>query len=69
MKRNKKIIANAIVMVVFALLSTSTFAQLPVPGAAGNPYPNMPLIAPIGERIEKHLDIIESAKGPSYRSK
>ena len=64
MKRNK-IFANATVMVVFALLSTSTFAQLPVAGAAGDSYPNMPVIAPIGVRIENHIKINESAKGPS----
>ena len=65
MKRNKKIIATSIVLGALALLSNFCFGQGPVPGAAGNPYPNMPVIAPIGERIEKHLDIIESAKGPA----
>ena len=27
------------------------------PGAAGEPYPNMPPIAPIGVRIGKYLDV------------
>src|SRR5262245_45861234 len=33
-------------------------------GAAGEPYPNMPSIAPIGVRIEKYMDVPDSAKGP-----
>src|SRR5262245_13194188 len=35
-----------------------------VPGTAGDPYPNMPSIAPIGVRIGKYLDVPDSAKGP-----
>jgi glyoxylase-like metal-dependent hydrolase (beta-lactamase superfamily II) len=35
-----------------------------IPGAAGAPYPDMPLIAPISVRIGRHLEIPESAKGP-----
>jgi glyoxylase-like metal-dependent hydrolase (beta-lactamase superfamily II) len=35
------------------------------PGAAGAPYPNMPEIAPLGVRIGKHLDVPETAKGPT----
>jgi glyoxylase-like metal-dependent hydrolase (beta-lactamase superfamily II) len=34
-------------------------------GAAGEPYPFMPKIAPIGERTSKYLDIPESARGPA----
>jgi glyoxylase-like metal-dependent hydrolase (beta-lactamase superfamily II) len=36
-----------------------------VPGAAGEPYPNMPSIAPIGVRIGKYLDVPASAQGPT----
>ncbi len=35
------------------------------PGAAGEPYPNMPSIAPIGVRIGKYLDVPTSAQGPA----
>jgi len=35
-----------------------------VPGAAGEPYPNMPSIAPIGVRIGKYLDVPSSSQGP-----
>jgi glyoxylase-like metal-dependent hydrolase (beta-lactamase superfamily II) len=35
------------------------------PGAAGEPYPNMPSIAPIGVRIGKYLDVPASAQGPA----
>jgi glyoxylase-like metal-dependent hydrolase (beta-lactamase superfamily II) len=62
MNKNKRIIANAIAMSALALFSIAISAQSP--GAAGNPYPKMPLIAPIGERIEKHLDVPKSGKGP-----
>ncbi|HWS87700.1 MAG TPA: MBL fold metallo-hydrolase [Pyrinomonadaceae bacterium] len=34
-------------------------------GAAGEPYPQMPSIAPIGVRIGKYLDVPASAKGPA----
>lgn len=34
-----------------------------VPGAAGVPYPDMPAIAPIGERIGRYTDVPESARG------
>jgi glyoxylase-like metal-dependent hydrolase (beta-lactamase superfamily II) len=35
------------------------------PGTAGDPYPNMPLIAPLGVRIGKHVEVPESARGPA----
>jgi glyoxylase-like metal-dependent hydrolase (beta-lactamase superfamily II) len=34
------------------------------PGAAGEPYPNMPSIASIGVRIGKYLDVPSSSLGP-----
>jgi glyoxylase-like metal-dependent hydrolase (beta-lactamase superfamily II) len=34
-------------------------------GAPGEPYSNMPLIAPIGVRIGKYLDVPPSAQGPA----
>jgi hypothetical protein len=36
-----------------------------VPGQPGEPYPNMPAIAPLGVRIGKHLPVPESAEGPA----
>jgi glyoxylase-like metal-dependent hydrolase (beta-lactamase superfamily II) len=35
------------------------------PGSAGEPYPLMPGIAPIGERIGKYLDVPAAARGPT----
>src|SRR5678816_2827293 len=32
---------------------------------AGEPYPNMPSIAPIGVRIAKYLDVPPSSQGPA----
>lgn len=34
-------------------------------GAAAEPYPNMPSIAPIGVRIGKYIDVPASAQGPA----
>ena len=36
-----------------------------VPGAAGDAYPSMPAIAPIGVRIGKYMDVPASAQGPA----
>ena len=36
-----------------------------VPGAAGEPYPHMPSIAPIGEKIGKYMDVPAAAVGPA----
>jgi len=36
-----------------------------VPGAAGEPHPQMPAIAAIGERTGKYIDVPETAKGPA----
>jgi glyoxylase-like metal-dependent hydrolase (beta-lactamase superfamily II) len=36
----------------------------PKQGARGAPYPNMPLIAAIGERTEKYIDVPASSRGP-----
>jgi hypothetical protein len=34
-------------------------------GAAGEPYPNMPSIAPIGVSIAKYMDVPASSQGPT----
>jgi glyoxylase-like metal-dependent hydrolase (beta-lactamase superfamily II) len=34
-----------------------------IPGSAGVPYPDMPAVAPIGESIDKYMDVPESARG------
>ncbi|WP_374337889.1 MBL fold metallo-hydrolase [Leeia sp.] len=56
-------------LMVAALLLSGTVAQADehctAPGCAGEPYPHMPDIAPIGSRIGKYMDIPESAKGPA----
>jgi len=35
------------------------------PGTSGAPYPDMPALAPIGVRVDRYLDVPESAKGPA----
>lgn len=47
------------------VVSALADSQDDVPGAPGEPYLNMPTIAPLGVRIGKHLEIPESAKGPA----
>ena len=47
-----------------AVSSTAGAAPGEPPGAPGTPYADMPVIAPIGARIGKYLDVPEQAKGP-----
>jgi glyoxylase-like metal-dependent hydrolase (beta-lactamase superfamily II) len=35
------------------------------PGAASEPYPNMPSVAPIGVRIGKYMDVPAASQGPA----
>jgi glyoxylase-like metal-dependent hydrolase (beta-lactamase superfamily II) len=55
MKKINKIHGNKIFFCGLMLLSMAACSQ----------YPNMPLIPPIGERIEKYIPVNEAAKGPS----
>lgn len=61
--------SKAAAAIVLALIWGSGAADTPgtasgeVPGAAGTPYPMMPTIAPIGERIGKYLEVPDFAKG------
>ena len=65
MKRNKEIYRRIELVCGFTLVSTIVLCQYAGSGTGGNAYPNMPVIAPIGERIDKHLNVNESAKGPA----
>ena len=69
MKKGKQTFTNAVFISSFMLLSINASTQTTMAGVAGHPYPNMPVIAPIGERIEKYLTVNESAKGPSIDPK
>lgn len=69
MKKINRIFENAIAIIAIALFSIPMSAQTSAAGSAGNPYPNMPHIAPIGERIEKYINVNESAKGPAIDPK
>jgi len=64
MRKKMQLVVKGIFGCIFMLFSATGFVQQNQ-GAPGRPYPNMPLIAPIGERIEKYIDINESAKGPA----
>jgi glyoxylase-like metal-dependent hydrolase (beta-lactamase superfamily II) len=68
MKKSKKIPASIMFISGFMLLSIAAPCQNSSTGIAGTAYPNMPLIAPIGERIDKYITVNESAKGPSIDS-
>ena len=63
--KGKKTIANGVLICGLVLVAIVAYTQPPMAGGVGTPYPNMPVIAPIGERIEKYFDVNESAKGPS----
>jgi glyoxylase-like metal-dependent hydrolase (beta-lactamase superfamily II) len=65
---NRFAIACASILSLTALISVvPAFAvsQEDTSCAAGDPYPNMPTIAPLGVRIGKHLEVPEASKGPA----
>lgn len=53
---------------LLAGLTATAGSALAQGGSAGEPYPNMPSIAPIGVRIGKYIDVPDSAKGPAIDS-
>jgi glyoxylase-like metal-dependent hydrolase (beta-lactamase superfamily II) len=61
MKKIKTTLTKIALICGFVQLSITGFTQL----TADEPYPHMPVIAPIGERIKKYITVNESAKGPS----
>ena len=65
MKKIKTIPGSIIFMCSCMLFSVAASCQHSSSGATRTSYPNMPLIAPIGERIDKYITVNESAKGPS----
>lgn len=65
MKRVKTKSAKGMLIGSLLLCSISSYAQPSKAGSVGRPYPNMPAIAPIGERIENYLGVNEAAKGPA----
>ncbi|HEU5168256.1 MAG TPA: MBL fold metallo-hydrolase [Chitinophagaceae bacterium] len=69
MRQLKTFFKIAILLRIMMVAPTQIAAQEQKPGAVGDPYANMPLIAPIGERIGKHFDVDESAKGPAIDPK
>ncbi len=56
---------TAILCACAAGSDAATLDRNPIPGALGTPYPHMPVIAPIGERIGKHIEVPASARGPA----
>ena len=63
-RANRFAIANVAILCL-SVASALAAVNEDAPGAAGDPYPNMPTIAPLGVRIGRHLDIPESSKGPA----
>jgi glyoxylase-like metal-dependent hydrolase (beta-lactamase superfamily II) len=55
----------AIVCAVFAGVYGQAGNSSREQGTAGDPYPNMPSIAPIGVRIAKYFDVPASSQGPA----
>src|SRR5688572_29536877 len=56
--------AAALLAVVSIEASAKSNRQSNVSQSANAPYPNMPRVAPIGVRIDRHLPVPASAKGP-----
>ena len=67
--RARKLFLAALIVAAACVCAAGTHAQSPgstsAPGAAAEPYPNMPSIAPIGVRIGKYMDVPASAQGPA----
>jgi glyoxylase-like metal-dependent hydrolase (beta-lactamase superfamily II) len=58
--------ASLIVAAAGCLGAVTTIARTAAePGTPGAPYASMPAVAPIGVRVDRYLDIPESAKGPA----
>jgi len=65
---NRFVIACAASLSLTALVSVVPAiagSQDDTAGAAGDPYPKMPAIAPLGVRIGKHLEVPQSSRGPA----
>jgi len=61
----KRVISvSAVASAVLAMVGLIAARETARPGAPGMPYPNMPGIAPIGVRVDKYLDVPDSARGP-----
>src|SRR5512144_2603128 len=66
-KTNRKFLSALSIVWSVLACAAATRAQsadsTSAPGAAAEPYPNMPSIAPIGVRIGRYLDVPASAQG------
>jgi glyoxylase-like metal-dependent hydrolase (beta-lactamase superfamily II) len=66
---NRELLVAALMVVTTFCSFTKTYSQTVSDkgeqGAAGEPYPSMPLIAPIGVRTGKYMDIPEASRGPA----
>src|SRR5258705_5741323 len=69
--RNGRIVGFCFVVVLIGICvgTNGVYSQSDnlstVQGAVGEPYPNMPSVAPIGVRIGKYLDVPSSSQGPA----
>jgi glyoxylase-like metal-dependent hydrolase (beta-lactamase superfamily II) len=71
-RRTRKVLCTLVLVAGIAVCAADAHAQSSgsssTPGAAAEPYPNMPSIPPIGVRIGKYLDVPASAQGPAVDS-
>src|SRR5437870_270699 len=69
--RNARIVGFCFVVLLIGICAgpdgvySQSDSSSTVLGAAGEPYPNMPSITPIGVRIAKYMDVPASAQGPA----
>jgi glyoxylase-like metal-dependent hydrolase (beta-lactamase superfamily II) len=66
--RNRRFFRTVLILAGICASAVAAYGQSSAnsaPGEAGEPYPNMPSIAPIGVRIAKYPDVPASALGPA----
>lgn len=68
-RNSRRLVLTVLIVASICACATGAYSQSressSAPGAAGEPYPNMPLIAPIGVRTGKYMDVPASAQGPA----
>ena len=64
-KYTKLLLTCLVVAIVSAFAAGGRGQSTQEQGTAGEPYPQMPSIAPIGVRIGKYLDVPAAAQGPA----
>jgi len=65
---SKLLLSGVVVAIAFVFAVGQSSDGSREQGSAGEPYLNMPSVAPIGVRIDKYMDVPTSAQGPAVDS-